>query len=81
MMLHELWKDAGGQTFCFAGPLGDQARSMLDSDAVLIWSVEAESHYEAMTKYYEFMDWGVYRTEFEEDKQPYSPEWTSTQRT
>lgn len=77
-MLHELWNDpepveGGYLTFCFAGPHGDDSRSDLTSKAELIWTVEAHSHFEAMTLYYEHMGWGEYTTDFPEiDKQPYS---------
>ncbi len=64
---HELWEERGGEeyTFCLAGPRGDGARKLLSPDAKLIWTVEAESHFEAMTAYYQFMGWGVYKTEHE----------------
>lgn len=39
--------------------------------AKLVWTVEAGSHFEAMTKYYEYMGWGEYKTEFESDYKPY----------
>lgn len=75
---HELWEDNGGKeyTFCLAGSQGDAARRLLTPDAKLIWTVEAGSHFEAMTKYYKFMNWGEYRTDQEWDKQPYPVEWT-----
>ncbi len=80
-MLHELWKEKdGNQTFCFAGSLGDDARKTLSSEAELIWTVEAISHYDAMTKYYEFMSWGEYTTDFEMDKNSYPEEWIRTQK-
>jgi len=74
---HELWEEGGGTelTFCLAGPRGDGARKTLGPDAKLIWTVEAESHFEAMTLYHEFMGWGEYKTEWEMDKQPYPEEW------
>jgi hypothetical protein len=79
-MKHELWKEeSGGYLFCLAGPMGDGARAMVDSVAELIWTVEANSHFEAMTKYWKFMNWGEYTTEFEEDKKPYPKSWTATQ--
>ena len=58
-MLHELWADpdpaAGGEfLFCDAGPRGDQARGLLSTRATLVWTVEATSHFEAMTLYYEY---------------------------
>ena len=75
---HELWeeKEGGGQTFCLAGSRGEDARNLLGPDAKLIWSVEAGSHFEAMTAYYKFMDWGEYTTDQEWDMQPYPEEWS-----
>jgi len=50
---HELWVDKNGlDTFCLAGKEGEQARSLLSKNAKKVWQVEAESHFEAMTKYY-----------------------------
>ena len=54
------------QTFCLAGPHGDAARRLADPDARLVWTVEAVSHFDAMTKYYEHMGWGKYTTEYPE---------------
>jgi hypothetical protein len=63
-MLHELWReddpDVVGHTLCLAGPRGDQARAMLGENAKLIWTLEAPSHFEAMTIYYAHMGWGEY---------------------
>jgi hypothetical protein len=72
-MRHELWDDGdNGQTFCLAGPLGDAARRLLANDARSVWTVDADSHFEAMTLYYEHMGWGRYTTDFPDaDKQPY----------
>ena len=69
-MKHELWLEPDGcQTFCLAGIHGDDARSLLSPNSQLIWSVEADSYFEAMTKYYSFMEWGEYRTDFPEHDQ------------
>lgn len=68
-VLHELWEhndDMNGHTFCLAGPFGDQARSMLPPSARLVWTVDAASHLEAMTLYYQHMGWGPYTTDFPE---------------
>jgi hypothetical protein len=65
-MRHELWDDPadeGRYTFCLRGPLGDDARSKLSPAARLIWTVDASSHFEAMTLYYEHQGWGVYTTD------------------
>jgi hypothetical protein len=78
-MKHELWKEKNGFTFCLAGSMGDGARAMMENGAELIWTVEAASHFEAMTKYCEYMDWGEYKTEFEQDKNPYPNDWIETQ--
>jgi hypothetical protein len=47
----------------------------MSPDARLIWTVEAGSHFEAMTAYYEFMGWGKYTTNQEWDYQPYPEGW------
>lgn len=65
-MLHELWDDPeseGRYTFCLSGQRGDEARSLLSSSAKLVWTVEAASHFEAMTAYYKHHGWGVYTTD------------------
>jgi hypothetical protein len=74
-VLHELWEDPDGDpyTFLLAGPRGDEARAMLASSARLTWTVEAASHFEAMTRYYKHQGWGEYTTEFPEmDRQTYA---------
>ena len=73
-MKHELWIESKDeQTFCLAGPRGDDARKLLRPGAKLVWACEASSHFEAMTKYYEYMDWGVYTTDYpEQDKKLYA---------
>jgi len=69
-MIHELWLEPDGcQTFCLSGVHGDEARRLLHTDARLVWEVEAGSHFEAMTKYYSYMDWGEYQTDFPEQDQ------------
>jgi hypothetical protein len=63
-VLHELWVDRNGlDTFCLAGPMGDGARALLERPAELVWSVEAGSHFEAMTLYYEFRNRGEYTSD------------------
>jgi hypothetical protein len=79
-MKHELWKEEDGYMFCLAGSMGEGARATMDSNAKLIWTVEADSHFEAMTKYYKFMDWGEYKTEFKQDKEAYPEEWVRTRQ-
>ena len=74
-MLHELWddpNDEGRYTFCLAGPRGDAARAMLSPTAQLTWTVEADSHVQAMTRYYEHMGWGRYETDQAWDRQTYA---------
>ena len=70
--LHELWIESDQeQTFCLAGSKGDGARALLSPGAKLVWTVEAGSHFEAMTKYYEHMGWGVYKTDHKSDYEIY----------
>jgi hypothetical protein len=75
---HELWEERGGgeYTFCLASPRGDDARKLLEPGAKSIWTVEAGSHFEAMTAYHDFMGWGEYTTDQEWDMQPYPEEWS-----
>lgn len=81
VLVHELWIESDQEkTFCLAGPMGDAARRMMLPGARLAWTVEAASHFDAMTKYYAHMDWGVYTTEHEVDYQPYPDEWLRIQR-
>ena len=79
-MLHELWddpEDEGRFTFCLAGPRGDHARALLSTSAVQVWSVEADSHFEAMTAYHQHMGWGTYKTGQEWDRITYAEHgWT-----
>jgi hypothetical protein len=76
-VIHELWEDpmpdsGGHMTFCLAGPMGDEARATLSSSARPTWTVDADSHFEALTRYYEHQGWGTYTTDFPEaDKQTY----------
>lgn len=59
--------------FVHAGPSGDAARALMSTNSRLRWTVEADSHFEAMTKYYEHQGWGAYTTEYPElDKKPYA---------
>lgn len=64
-MKHELWANEDGlDLFCLAGEHGNSTRNLLEPGYKLIWICEADSHFEAMTKYYEFRGWGEYKTDF-----------------
>lgn len=74
-MLHELWDDPaneGRYTFCLSGPRGDEARAMLSPAARLVWTVNAASHFDAMTLYYEHQGWGTYATDQDWDFKTYA---------
>lgn len=72
-MLHELWVGENTQTFCLSGAHGEDARRELEPGSRLVWTVEAASHFEAMTLYYIHMDWGVYTTDSPEiDRRTYA---------
>jgi hypothetical protein len=64
----ELWQSivpaTSGLCLTRAGSKGDQARSMLSSDYELIQIIEGVSDFEIMNKYYAYMDWGEYRSEW-----------------
>lgn len=77
---HELWIDEsdGEFLFCHSGPAGDEARSLLEGTPKKIWECEAESHFEAMTKYYKYQGWGEYKTTHEQDYWPYTDNLANT---
>jgi hypothetical protein len=80
-LVHELWVESDQeQTFCLAGPMGDDARSLLALGSRMVWTVEAESHFDAMTKYYEYMGWGEYTSEHASDRELYPDDWLRIQR-
>ena len=70
---HEIWLDSEGLTgLCLSGAKGNGARELMQVDgAKLIHSFYASSHYDAMTIYYKYMNWGQYNTNQEKDKQLY----------
>lgn len=72
-MQHQLWMDEGQRSFCLAGPMGDTLRALHSDGAQLVWTVEAASHFDAMTFFYEHMGWDPYTTEFPEiDNETYA---------
>ncbi|MDX9791393.1 MAG: hypothetical protein RBT61_11220 [Candidatus Kapabacteria bacterium] len=72
---HDIWQNKEGLTsLCYSGNLGEESRRLLEPDSKIIYSFYADSHYDAMKQYYEFMEWGIYETEFEIDKQKYNLE-------
>jgi hypothetical protein len=48
------------------------ARGLLSPRARLVWTVEAASHFEAVTLYYEYQGWGTYTTDQEWDRVTYA---------
>ncbi len=81
ILKHELWVDPEGlDTFCLAGPMGDDARKLLPDGSKLVWTVDAGSHFEAMTKYYSHIGLGKYETDHAWNFQSYPDEWLKVQR-
>ena len=84
-LIHEIWidPDEDGQTqetLVLAGQDGDGARRLMGTRAELITTYAAGSHYEAMTIYYRFWDWGTYSTEHDWDYEPYPDSWAERQK-
>jgi len=78
---HELWVDPEGlDTFLLAGPLRDDARKQLPAGSKLIWTVEAGSHFDAMSKYYKYRGLGKYESDQAWDFKPYPEEWLKAQK-
>jgi len=70
---HEVWEDSEGKTtLCLADERGNECRQLLEPGSKLIHGFYASNHFDAMTIYYKFMNWGAYETEFEIDKEPYN---------
>ncbi len=81
ILKHEVWRDSEGLLMCcLAGPDGDDARRLNGDGATLVWTFEAESHFEAMNMYYRYLGHGEYTTTFEDDYQPYPDAWLERQR-
>ena len=59
MKRYELWRTADGGQDSFFPTNNDSARNLLEPDARLIWTCEANSWNEAQQKRYDFMDWGT----------------------
>ena len=88
-ILHEVWMsiDEHGQELhacILAGSLGQKARELLrEENAKLIYCFQAETHFEAMTKYHKKVYDEIYKnpeahpTDFE----PYAEAWANIQVT
>ena len=80
VLTHELWVEpTGEQTLCLAGLMGVPARALLPEGSRLTWTVEANSHFEAMSAYHRHMGWAPYQTGFPSDHDPYPENWRRTQ--
>lgn len=80
ILKHEAWYEADGTwTFCFAGPMGDNARSLMNPKAVLSFIVWADSHFQAMATYNNILGWYPYETTHKSDFQKYPNEWRNIQ--
>jgi hypothetical protein len=84
-LLLEVWENFGDEgeplpALLYAGPRGDASRRLLGSKARLIATIQAGSHFEAMTRYHELMGWGPYKTDQACDYQPYPDEWLLEQK-
>ena len=80
--LLEIWRTPDGRTsLILAGPPGDAARQLNEPGSELVGHVRGASHFEAMTRYYQFvnehlgMKWGEYSTIHDEYHEPYPSEW------
>ncbi len=83
--LHEIWlrpdEDGYYLPACYAfGPTGDGARELNEPGSYCVLIFWASSHYEAMTFYYSFLNYGTYTTDQEWDYKPYPLKWFEEQR-
>ncbi|MGT0250684.1 hypothetical protein [Burkholderia pyrrocinia] len=82
--LHEVWlcPDGFGNALpaCIAhGPAGDAARALNEPGSEWIWTFWASSHAEAMGIYYEFVGYGKYASQVDDDILPYPQDWYERQ--
>jgi hypothetical protein len=69
---HQVWINSEGLTgVCFASSKGDDYRKLMEKNSRLIHTFYASSHFEAMTVYYAYMNWGKYEAIYEKDKELY----------
>ncbi|HSM92632.1 MAG TPA: hypothetical protein VLT47_07045, partial [Anaeromyxobacteraceae bacterium] len=66
---------------CLAGPAGDPARRLFveGGPGRLVWTFEAGSHYEAMTRYHQYLGREPYTSDQPADFEPYPEEWLRLQ--
>jgi hypothetical protein len=80
-LVHEVWRDSDSVMMCLAGPMGNQARSMLTEHATLAHTFVADNSLAAGQRYYDLVGFGEYRSAFPElDAQPYPASWGAIQR-
>jgi len=82
--LHDVWlcPDGHGNHLpaCLAhGPDGDAARALNEPGSEWVWTFWASSRAEAMGIYYEFVGYGKYTPQCDDDLLPYSEAWYERQ--
>jgi hypothetical protein len=64
----DIWNNKEGLSqLAAAGSLGVEERSIREDDSEIVHSFWAETRMEAMQKYYDFLDYGIYESHNEED--------------
>ncbi len=68
-----VWKDKEGLTSLIEEMFTHEniTSGVINADDTVVYTFYAESHFDAMTQYYEFMNWGKYETTFEEENLPF----------
>lgn len=83
-LVHEVWEAISDgmilHTCCLVGPRGDGCRRALESGAQLLTTFEAESHFDAMTRYNQFLGREPYSTNQPLDYEPYPDQWFEEQK-
>ncbi len=82
ILKHEVWiKGDGLPGCCLAGPDGDAARKLFAEagPATLVWTFEAGSHHEAMTRYNQYLGREPCSSHQAWDLEPYPEEWLRVQ--
>ena len=72
ILVHEVWIDSERMPgLCLVEALGDDFRELQEVGAQIVATIEASSHFEAMSKYNAMLGEGPYTTAFELGRKAY----------
>jgi hypothetical protein len=83
-LIFEIWESVSDgiilHACCITGPRGDGQRQLLEPASRLLATYEADSHYNAMLYYHNYLGREIYTTREPLDYEPYPDEWAIEQQ-